>query len=165
MFAGAHGVAFCGEAEGVPAHGVQHVEALHGLETGDNVTDGPRVAGLFFTYPNVKSVVTGNYIDNSFIEWTNEHDAAPDFSSEFSFGGLTIAKLWVSSSSASATFGVMPVLGVSSLVVISAELKVGASLRAVTATGTLAVAVRPLDSACFCGGRMPALKRPGLWKS
>lgn len=57
---------------------------------GDNVTDGPRVAGLVFTYPNVKSVVTGNYIDNCFIEWTNEHDAAPDFSSEFSFGGLTI---------------------------------------------------------------------------
>lgn len=57
---------------------------------GDNVTDGPRVAGLVFTEPNVKSVVTGNYIDNSFIEWTNEHDAAPDFSNEFSFGGLTV---------------------------------------------------------------------------
>ena len=57
---------------------------------GDNVTDGPRVAGLVFTYPNVKSVVTGNYIDNCFIEWTNEHDAAPDFSSEFTFGGLTV---------------------------------------------------------------------------
>lgn len=57
---------------------------------GDNVTDGPRVAGLVFTTPNVKSVVTGNYIDNSFIEWTNEHDAAPDFSAEFSFGGLTL---------------------------------------------------------------------------
>ncbi len=57
---------------------------------GDNVTDGPRVAGLVFTYPNVKSVVTGNYVDNSFIEWTNEHDAAPDFAAEFSFGGLTV---------------------------------------------------------------------------
>lgn len=57
---------------------------------GDNVTDGPRVAGLVFTQPNVKSVVTGNYVDNCFIEWTNEHDAAPEFSSEFSFGGLTV---------------------------------------------------------------------------
>ena len=35
-------------------------------------------------------MITGNYIDNSFIEWTNEHDAAPDFGSEFSFGGLTV---------------------------------------------------------------------------
>lgn len=57
---------------------------------GDNVTDGPRVAGLVFTYPNLKSIITGNYIDNSFIELTNEHDEAPDFSSEYSFGGLTI---------------------------------------------------------------------------
>jgi hypothetical protein len=44
---------------------------------GDEVTDGPRVAGLVFTETNVKSVVTGNYIDNCFIEWTNEHDATP----------------------------------------------------------------------------------------
>lgn len=57
---------------------------------GDEDTDSPRMAGLVFTYPNVKSIVTGNYIDNSFIEMTNEHDAAPDFSSEYSFGGLTI---------------------------------------------------------------------------
>jgi hypothetical protein len=57
---------------------------------GDEVTDGPRVAGLVFTETNVKSVVTGNYIDNCFIEWTNEHDATPDFGVEFSFGGLTV---------------------------------------------------------------------------
>ncbi|MXQ09110.1 right-handed parallel beta-helix repeat-containing protein [Alphaproteobacteria bacterium GH1-50] len=57
---------------------------------GDNVVDGPRTAGLVFTYPNVKSVITGNYIDNCFIEWTNEHDAQPDFGSEFTFGGLTV---------------------------------------------------------------------------
>ncbi|NKB26046.1 MAG: hypothetical protein GKR99_00110 [Rhodobacteraceae bacterium] len=57
---------------------------------GDEVTDGPRQAGLVFTQPNVNSTVTGNYIDNCFVEMTNEHDAAPDFSSEFSFGGLTI---------------------------------------------------------------------------
>ena len=57
---------------------------------GDDVAASPRVAGLIFTYENVKSVITGNYIDNCFIEWTNEHDAAPDFGVEFSFGGLTV---------------------------------------------------------------------------
>lgn len=57
---------------------------------GDEVTDGPRVPGLVLTETNVKSVITGNYIDNCFIEWTNEHDATPDFGTEFSFGGLTI---------------------------------------------------------------------------
>ncbi|MFT6426124.1 MAG: hypothetical protein ACJAX9_002499 [Celeribacter sp.] len=57
---------------------------------GDTDNDSPRMAGLVFTYPNVKSIITGNYIDNSFIEMTNEHDATPGFSSEYSFGGLTI---------------------------------------------------------------------------
>ncbi|NNJ68366.1 MAG: right-handed parallel beta-helix repeat-containing protein [Boseongicola sp.] len=71
-------------------HGNGHLIVGNHWFQGDNVTDGPRVAGLVLTYPNVKSVITGNYIDNSFIEWTNEHDAAPEFSSEFSFGGLTI---------------------------------------------------------------------------
>lgn len=57
---------------------------------GDEVSNGTRVAGLVLTQTNVRSVITGNYIDNTFIEWTNEHDATPDFQSEFSFGGLTI---------------------------------------------------------------------------
>ena len=57
---------------------------------GDNLVDAPRLGGMIFTQPNVKSVITGNYIDNCSIEWTNEHDAAPDFGVEYSFGGLTI---------------------------------------------------------------------------
>ncbi len=71
-------------------HGSGHLIVGNHWFQGDNVTDGPRVAGLVFTQENVKSVVTGNYIDNSWIEWTNEHDASPDFASEYSFGGLTI---------------------------------------------------------------------------
>lgn len=71
-------------------HGNGHLIVGNHWFQGDNVTDGPRVAGLVFTTPNVKSVVTGNYVDNSFIEWTNEHDATPDFAAEFSFGGLTV---------------------------------------------------------------------------
>ncbi len=57
---------------------------------GDNLVDAPRLGGMIFTQPNVKSVITGNYIDNCSIEWTNEHDAAPDFGVEYSFGGLTV---------------------------------------------------------------------------
>ncbi|WP_108482771.1 glycosyl hydrolase family 28-related protein [Oceaniglobus ichthyenteri] len=57
---------------------------------GDNVNNGPRTAGLVLTETNVKTVITGCYIDNSFIEWTNEHDAQPGFANEFSFGGLSI---------------------------------------------------------------------------
>ncbi len=58
---------------------------------GDGETNGIRGPGLVFTLPNSKSFLTGNYIDNCFIELTNEHDQAPTFSSEFTFGGLTIS--------------------------------------------------------------------------
>lgn len=58
---------------------------------GDDQTDGTRRAGVVLTSTNVKTLFTGNYIDNSFIEWSNEHDAEPDFSTGFSYGGLTIS--------------------------------------------------------------------------
>ncbi len=58
---------------------------------GDNETLGIRQAGIVLTQSNVKTVVTGNYVDNAAIEWTNEHDDDPDFSSEFGFGGLSMS--------------------------------------------------------------------------
>ncbi len=57
---------------------------------GDDQALGVRRAGLIFASTNVKSTVSDNYVDNCFIEWNNEHDPAPEFSSEFSFGGLTV---------------------------------------------------------------------------
>lgn len=57
---------------------------------GDDEPNGVRVGGLVFTDYNIKSLVTGNYIDNNFIEWTNEHDATPALGQQFSFGGLTV---------------------------------------------------------------------------
>jgi hypothetical protein len=57
---------------------------------GDNETSAVRVAGLVFTQTNVQSAVTGNYIDNCVLEWTNEYSPNPDFGTEYSFGGLTV---------------------------------------------------------------------------
>lgn len=57
---------------------------------GDDVPNGVRSAGLIFTGINIRSTVNGNYIDNCSIEWINEHDPAPEQSSELSFGALTI---------------------------------------------------------------------------
>lgn len=57
---------------------------------GDDETAGVRRAGLVFTSTNVKSLISGNYIDNCYIEWGNEHDSEPEFNSEYSFGGLTV---------------------------------------------------------------------------
>lgn len=58
---------------------------------GDDQTDGTRRAGVVLTSTNVKTLFTGNYVDNCFIEWSNEHDAEPALTSGFSFGGLTIS--------------------------------------------------------------------------
>lgn len=57
---------------------------------GDDAEVGTRKSGLVLTLPASKTYITGNYIDNSFIELSNEHDPSPDFSNEFTFGGLTI---------------------------------------------------------------------------
>ena len=57
---------------------------------GDGVTEGPRTAGLVLTDNNVKTTFEGNYVDNCFLEWGNERDPSPEFTSGFSFHGLTV---------------------------------------------------------------------------
>lgn len=57
---------------------------------GDIQPTGLRTAGLVLTRVNLLTTITGNYIDNCFIEMTNEHAAAPNWNNQFSFGGLTL---------------------------------------------------------------------------
>ena len=57
---------------------------------GDSVVDGIRSAGIILATNAVGTIISNNYIDNCFIEWTNEHDASPDFSSGFSFSALSV---------------------------------------------------------------------------
>jgi hypothetical protein len=57
---------------------------------GDDETSAVRKGGIILTSPNCMTAITGNYIDNNFIELSNEHDATPIFGSQLSFGGLTI---------------------------------------------------------------------------
>jgi hypothetical protein len=80
---------------------------------GDDESAGVRRAGVVFTSTNVKTLITGNYIDNCYIEWGNEHDSEPEFNSEYSFGGLTIAgNIFTSSDTApSASFVVIKPYG------------------------------------------------------
>lgn len=58
---------------------------------GDSAAVGTRRAGIVFTQMNPRLTFTGNYIDNCFLEWSNEHDAEPDFSTGFSFGSMSIS--------------------------------------------------------------------------
>ena len=73
------------------ANGGGHIISGNHWFQGDGSGQGLRYAGLVLTQPNVQTTVSGNYIDNASIEWTNEHSAIPNFTgSEFSFGGLTL---------------------------------------------------------------------------
>lgn len=70
--------------------GSGHLVSDNHFYQGDEEPQGIRQAGLVLTQTNVKTTINGNYIDNSFIEWTNEHTSDPSFVG-FSYGGLTIA--------------------------------------------------------------------------
>ena len=73
------------------ANGGGHIISGNHWFQGDGSGQGLRYAGLVLTQPNVQTTVSGNYIDNASIEWTNEHSAFPVFNNnEFSFGGLTL---------------------------------------------------------------------------
>lgn len=58
---------------------------------GDTQPNGIRSAGLILAAQHTGTVVQGNYVDNCFIEWTNEQDPAPEYSSEYSFSSLSIS--------------------------------------------------------------------------
>lgn len=70
--------------------GSGHILSSNHWFQGDDERNGVRQAGLVLTSTNVKTTVNGNYIDNNFVEWTNEHDEDPAHNAELSFGGLTI---------------------------------------------------------------------------
>jgi hypothetical protein len=84
-------------------NGSGHLIHANHFFQGDNSAAGVRRAGIVFTQTNVSTVVTGNYIDNCFIEWGNEHDSEPQENGEFSFGGLNIVgNVFISSDTSTA---------------------------------------------------------------
>lgn len=65
---------------------------------------GVRRAGLVFTTRNLRGFIVGNYIDNCFVEMSNEHDEIPDYVTGYTFGGLTITGNLFLVSNAAANF-------------------------------------------------------------
>lgn len=57
---------------------------------GDGEPDGLRTAGIVLQDNYTATVVTGNYIDNCFVEWTNERDPTPEFTTGFSFSSFSL---------------------------------------------------------------------------
>ncbi len=57
---------------------------------GDDAANGVRTAGIVLTQRNCHATISGNYIDNCSIEWTNEREPDPNFSGGFGFSGLSM---------------------------------------------------------------------------
>ena len=84
--------------------GTGHIVTGNHFFQGDGVSRGARSAGIVFADPQAKSVFTSNYVDNCYIEWTNEYDAEPAFANELSFGALQIVGNIIFSSNVSQAF-------------------------------------------------------------
>ncbi|SDY74012.1 right-handed parallel beta-helix repeat-containing protein [Citreimonas salinaria] len=57
---------------------------------GDPASSGLRSAGIVLCLRACNTQITGNYVDNCFIEWTNEREPDPDFTGGWGFAGLSI---------------------------------------------------------------------------
>ena len=57
---------------------------------GDSVPNGVRNAGLVMIGGYNSSSIAENYVDNCFVQWTNERDPSPDFTSGYSFSALSV---------------------------------------------------------------------------
>ena len=70
--------------------GQNHIITGNHFFQGDTVAGGIRSAGVVLMEAYSSVVFTNNYVDNAFVEWTNERDPSPAFSSGFSFSALDI---------------------------------------------------------------------------
>ena len=57
---------------------------------GDGSDSGVRSAGIVLCLKATNTTISGNYVDNCFIEWTNEREPELDFTSGFGFSGLSL---------------------------------------------------------------------------
>lgn len=71
---------------------------------GDNQRSGVRTAGIVITRRHARLTISGNYIDNCWLEWSNEHDAFPDYTYGDSFGGFVVVGNHFFSSDSAAWF-------------------------------------------------------------
>jgi len=58
---------------------------------GDSVDGGVRSAGLVIANSYCSTLISNNYVDNCYIEWTNEQTSDPSYTSGFSFSSLDIS--------------------------------------------------------------------------
>ncbi len=57
---------------------------------GDSLPQGVRTAGLIMIGTYNSSTIAENYVDNCFVEWSNERDATPSYVSGYSFSAMSV---------------------------------------------------------------------------
>ncbi len=57
---------------------------------GDSIPQGVRTAGLIMIGTYNSSTIAENYVDNCFVQWTNERDTTPAYVSGYSFSAMSI---------------------------------------------------------------------------
>jgi hypothetical protein len=70
--------------------GTSSIITANHIFQGDAADPGPRSAGIVMAHTNSRATISSNYICDCSIEWTNEHDNAPEQNSEFSFSAMSI---------------------------------------------------------------------------
>lgn len=75
----------------VCAAGQNHLIMGNHFFQGDGVSGGIRTAGIVLQDNFTASVISGNYVDNCFVEWTNERDPTPQFTTGFSFSSFSLS--------------------------------------------------------------------------
>ncbi len=62
----------------------------HFFQGGGAGINAPRTAGIVIAVRACNTQISGNYIDNCFVEWTNEREPEPNHTGGFGFAGLSI---------------------------------------------------------------------------
>ncbi|MEM1006126.1 MAG: glycosyl hydrolase family 28-related protein [Pseudomonadota bacterium] len=57
---------------------------------GDSIPQGVRTAGLIMIGTYNSSTIAENYVDNCFVEWSNERDSTPSYVAGYSFSAMSI---------------------------------------------------------------------------
>lgn len=71
--------------------GQNHLIVGNHFFQGDTVNGGIRSAGVVLAEAYASCVFSNNYVDNAFLEWTNERDPSPGFAGGFSFSSLDVS--------------------------------------------------------------------------
>ncbi len=89
--------------------GQNHLIVGNHFFQGDSIDGGIRSAGIVLAEPSASCIFSNNYVDNAFLEWTNERDATPNLTSGFSFSSLDVTSNIFLSGDVSSSFSFLVV--------------------------------------------------------